>query len=511
MLWTLTELYNEHILNDIKNEMPGLQIISYRKFSLPVQKYEVIYKVSGSAAANMTEEFVLDALTAGFTFPVNKEFIASALGLDVIFIESCIEKLARLKIIDVSASGDITLRARGKAYAENHLLPDKDAQRSIMFYYDKKFGGIYTEANGTAPTYDKFEQVDEYITDKTKFISPQLICTAGALRGEQIENPEKGELISGFSSAEVIGGGEVDFIEVWVYDFVNAKVFCRVFDCERFAPAEDLTKFVSTYTYLNEITNPEKYIQLKSSNYDRETEYTEIARNAYSAARFEGKNIDSAAPVRVAQTDEKIEIPDCKRLIVMSPWLYSEVTDTEFTEAMQRAEYTLFGYGDGITPDASAAASLLKITDKQGIPKVLPCFIPGIKEKELLAENIMHCVGSIDYSVGEDDYYKPGESVYIVRDKELVAAADKRLCGIFLDHIGGQPAKSDRYVIAVLNVCSMLLGKDEFKEYLNTVINISKEEALHNIYVFMLKKGMISAEEFAQKTNGGDKNFTENF
>ncbi len=505
MLWTSFAAETDKVIQEVKTGMPGLQIISYRRFSLPVHRYEVCYKLSGSVAPDMIEELVLDSLSAGFTFPVTREFIASALGLDVVFIENAIKKLIRLKVVTSDNNGALSLTLRGRVYAENNLIPGGEAEHEISFYYDRKFGGRYIKAEGSAKVYDKFEQVDEYVTDKTKFISPPLISEIGEKQGKKIENPEKGELICGFVSSEITGNGLVDFLEIWVYDFVNRKIFCRVWDCENGEFSKELTRFAETYTYMNEITNPEKYIQLKSSNCERETMYTDFARSVYSAARFENTAVDDDSPVRIAESDEEIVIPESRGLIIMSPWLYPEVLSDDLLGRINKAQYTLFGYGDGTAPDMQCVEKLLEITDENGIPKVLPCYIKGIKEKEILAEDILHCVGSVDYSENADDYYSPAESVYMVRDAECLDLAKKRLSAAFLSAIGNGGINSERFVIAVLNICSYLLSEEDFEKYINEMISVSEGETLYNIYLLLKRKKLISEENFNEKIVMFDK------
>ncbi len=497
MLWTVFE-NNEEIVKAAAGEMPGLQIISYRKFSLPVHKYEVGYKKSGSLPPNIIEEQILDALTAGFTLPVTCEFIASVLGLDTVFIESSVEKLCRLKVISATDEGVLSLTGRGKVYAENHLLPGGETNHEISFYYDKKFGGRYLKAEGKAQIYDKFEQVDEYVTDKTKFISPSLITETGSRMGIEIENPEKGELISGFLYSEIIGSGFTDFMEIWVWDFVNKKAYARVWDFENKCFSKEIERFVCTYTYMSEVTNPEKYIQLKSDNYERETLYSDLAGSVYSAARFENTSVGIDAPVRIAESDEKIEIPDADRYIVLSPWLYGEVTDERMVEKLSSAKYTLFGYGSNVITIHEAIDTLLNITDEQGIPKVLPCLITTLREKEVLAGGKAHFVGSVDYT-DADDYYKACESVYIVQDKDCLSVAEKRLNDLFLSEIANQRIIDERFVLAVLNVCMQIMSREDFLDYLHRLCSVSDGKTKYNIYLFMKIKGIITPEEFSRK------------
>ncbi len=501
MLWTLFAAEEEKLLSEITENMPGLQIISYRRFSLPIHKYEVVYKKSGSVAPDMIEELVLDALAAGFSLPITDEFIASALGLDVIFIKNCIKKLSRMKVVSIDENGVLSLTGRGRVYAENNLLPGGESEHSIEFFYDKKFGGKYIKAEGSAGIYDKFEQVDEYITDKTKFISPSLICEMGQRQNIKIENPEKGELISGFVSSEITDSGLADFLEIWLYDFVNKKVYCKVWDCENGEFAGELTRFAETYTYMNEVTDPQKYVQVKSDNYDRETIYSEMARNIYSAARFEKTSVGESSPVRIIESDEEIVIPESRYMIILSPWLYSEVVSDELLEIAGKTEYTLFGFSSGITPDSRCVKKLLEVTDEYGIPKILPCFIEGIGEKEILCGDKLHLIGSVDYLENADDYFKRSESVYAVKDADCISDADIKLKELFLASLGNQSIEDKRFVIAVLNVCSFLLEKSEFEDYLHRTIALSESDSLYNIYLFMKKRNLISEEDFNEITS----------
>ena len=94
MLWTSFDYIDETVKKAVRL-MPGLEAVSYREFSLPLEYCEVKFKVSTGRKADIAEQFVLESL--GYNFKVTPAFLAKVFGIDGVFTEECVKRLKRLK------------------------------------------------------------------------------------------------------------------------------------------------------------------------------------------------------------------------------------------------------------------------------------------------------------------------------------------------------------------------------------------------------------------------------
>ncbi len=485
MLWTSFEYIDDTVKKAV-NLMPGLEAVSYREFSLPLEYCEVKFKVSTGRKADVTEQFVLESL--GYNFKVTPAFLAQVFGLDSVFTEECINRLKKLKIVKEDEDS-IRLTKIGKIFASAGCLPDGGEEKSIGFYYEKKFGMYYISDRGFCPQYDKYDRLT--MPEKTRFISRELIVAAAGDMGENPENISEGKIINEFTGFGKLPAGKTDYVEIWLYDFVNEKLLCKIYDKAKSIFRDDMSEYIENSICPSDITVKGVYEIIKGNEYAREmSEPFKKAKIAYADARFEGTSINGDILIAdcfdIEKNFEKYTQNITDRVYMISPWLYGEVFDEKMLNTIKNADFTVIGRNKNLLQNKDTENMLMNLTDSRGIPNVLICNISS--GKKVFCTEKVYMEGSTDYTE-QQDFYMPGETVCICRDGTYFG----RLEEMFLETVEREIITDDsRKTVACLNFC-LKCGKIEFMNKLaSAVINtFSKNKTmLHNVFVFLKINGM---------------------
>ncbi len=490
MLWTSFDYIDETVKKAVRL-MPGLEAVSYREFSLPLEYCEVKFKVSTGRKADITEQFVLESL--GYNFKVTPAFLAKVFGIDGVFTEECVKRLKRLKIVK-EEDDSIRLTKLGKVFASGGYLPDGSEEKSIGFYYEKKFGMYYISDSGFCPIYDKYDKLT--MPEKTKFISRELIVAAAKDKGENPENIGEGKIINEFVSFNKTPAGKTDYIEIWLYDIVNEKLICKIYDKAKSIFRDDMAEYIENSVCPADITVNGIYEIIKGNEYAKEpSEPFKRARLVYADARFEGTSINDdivlADCFDIEKYFDKYTQNISGRIYMISPWLYGEVFDEKMLGIIKNADFIVIGRNKGLMKSGDTENMLLNSTDIRGIPNVLICSILS-GNKVFCTENV-YMEGSTDYTE-QQDFYMPGETVCICRS----GAYFKRLEDMFLETVEREIITDDsRKIIACLNFCLKCGKVDLMNRLAPAVINMFKNNktVIRNVFVFLKINGMLEIND----------------
>lgn len=490
MLWTSFDNIDETVKKAVEL-MPGFEAVSYRGFSLPLEYCEVKFKVSLGRKADITEQFVLESL--GYNFKVTPAFLAKVFGLDEVFTEECIKRLEQLKIVREDESS-VRLTKLGKIFADAGYLPDGSEEKNIGFYYEKKFGMYYISDSGFFPNYDKYDKLT--MPEKTRFINRDLIVAAAEEKGENPENVSEGKIINEFVSFNKMPAGKTDYIEIWLYDFVNEKLLCKIYDKAKSIFREDMSEYIENSVCPADITVNGIYEIIKGNDYARElSEPFKKAKLAYAEARFEGKSINEEIVIADCFDIEKYfkkYTADISGMVYMiSPWLYGEVFDKDMLEIIKKSDFVVIGRNKELVRNADTEKMLLDMTDDRGIPKVFICNV--LTGKKVFCTEDIYMEGSTDYNE-QQDFYMPGETICICRDKTYFRLMEDKFSETVEREIITDNSKK---TVACLNFCLKCGKMDMMNKLAAAVINMfsKNKNMLRDVFVFLKVNGMLEINE----------------
>lgn len=490
MLWTSFDYIDETVKKAVRL-MPGLEAVSYREFSLPLEYCEVKFKVSVGRKADITEQFILESL--GYNFKITPSFLSKVFGIDAVFTEDCVERLKKLKMVKEDENS-VRLTKMGRIFANEGYLPEGGEEKSIGFYYEKKFGMYYISDGGFCSTYDKYDKLA--MPEKTKFINRELIVAAAKEMGENPENISRGKIINEFLSLNRRPAGKTDYVEIWLYDFVNEKLLCKIYDKAKSMFRNDMSEYIENSVCPADIAVKGTYEIIKGNDYAKEmSEPFKKAKSAYANARFEGTDIKGdivlADCFDIEDYFKKYTQDISGRVYMISPWLYSEVFDEKILNIVKNADFTVIGRNKNLMKNTDTENMLLNMTDKNGIPNVLVCNI--LSGKKVFCTETIYMEGSTDYTE-QQDFYLPGETVCICRD----GAYFGRLEEMFAETIEREIITDDsRKTVACLNFC-LKCGKITLMQKLaETVIKLfsKNKNMLKNVFVFLKISGMLEMDD----------------
>lgn len=490
MLWTSFDYIDDTVKKAVRL-MPGLEAVSYREFSLPLEYCEVKFKVSVGRKADITEQFILESL--GYNFNITPSFLAKVFGIDSIFTEECIKRLKQLKIVKED-DDSVRLTKSGKIFASSGYLPYGSEEKSIGFYYEKKFGMYYISDGGFCPTYDKYDKLT--MPEKTKFINRELIAAVAEEQGENPENIREGKIINEFVSFDKTPAGKTDYVEIWLYDIVNEKLICKIYDKAKSIFRNDMSEYIEQNVCPADITVNGIYEIIKGNEYAKEqSEPFKKARLAYADARFEGRSIDDDVMIAdcfdIEEYFDKYTENISGRIYMISPWLYGEVFDEKMLNCIKNSDFVVIGRNKGLMKSKAVEDALLNSTDSRGIPNVLICNILS-GNKVFCTENV-YMEGSTDYTE-QQDFYMPGETVCICRSGTYF----QRLEDMFLETVEREIITDDaRKTIACLNFCLKCGKVDLMNRLAAAVINMFAQNKImmRNVFVFLKINGMLEIDD----------------
>jgi hypothetical protein len=532
MLWTSDEDANslDFIIDKIENEMIGLQVIATNSWHLPVVKQKVTYTLSSQRKMTILEEYILKAALLDISEGMNIPLISNLLGLDEVFIEACIADLNAKNVINKDVLPLIELTETGKKYFERGMVPDTTTTEEIEYFVDRKFGMFYTKVkqDNAYGIYANYEVINSSIENIKKFINRNFIVNVGKEQGKVIEHPELGKYITSFISAQTIEKSQTLMSEIWVYDIVDDKVFCRIWDHSKGVFRSDIADFIEKHNIDNKFS------------VDQKIDPTGVAKDirAFMAKARYGLKSDAIdqkqMPVKVYRGEdikpvfEKcLEIPK-EQIIIFSPWINENVVDThminKFKKLAKKNVQILIGWGfnNNISSEKSPLSSklineLLNIKNDKGIPMVCLVYLGNKHEKEIVIDNEIHIAGSFNWLSYRGDYRPRGESIYYIQDRDIVENQRIYWENEFVTAVKLDVLQTDNslQVIAELNflfnsvtgdgfgeLCKNLITKAIAEKTMDVAYNIAAFCVINKQYIFeavLVVCGLLNNDKFSKK------------
>ncbi len=505
MLWISNEstTTSDFIIDKIENEMMGLQVVAVNQWNLPVTKQRVTYTLSSQRKMTILEEFVMKFAVLGLAENADISLVSTLLGLDEVFVNACVAELSAKKMLDETILPVIKLTETGGEYFERGMVPDKTTTEEIIYYIDRKFGMSYAEIikDDAYGLYAGYETINQSMDDIKKYINRNFIVSVGKEQGKVIEHPELGKRISSLASVKTLEKTQTLMSEIWVYDIIDGKVFCRVWDHAKGIFRQDIADFIEKHAIANKFS-VEKRLKPTGIAQDIQTLMSQI-RSTSSGTLTQEKEM----PIQIYRGGEikpifekSLELPK-EQLIIFSPWINETVVDGQmlgkFKKLAKKNVQILIGWGfsnnirnEKASPSRELIQELLAIKNDVGIPMVCLLYLGNKHEKEVVIDSEIHIAGSFNWLSYRGDYRPRGESIYYIQDSAIVKKQRdywENACipvareAIFL-------AEDPLQRIAALQFLFRTLPGDAFVEIFETIIQktIAEKSAdvLYNLLVF---------------------------
>lgn len=128
--------YISSVIDNIEKNEESMEVIYYKEWLLPFQKYNVNVESIIYKNISIIEEFILKIGLAPLGKNVTKDYIAEMLGLDMIFIETYIKKLAEDEFIYSNKLPIVETTSKGELYCEKKTTLDRIKEDSFEVYYN---------------------------------------------------------------------------------------------------------------------------------------------------------------------------------------------------------------------------------------------------------------------------------------------------------------------------------------------------------------------------------------
>jgi hypothetical protein len=231
LIFTTSTTYPDNVkpfIERVENQKLGQQVVLVKQWSLPTFKYEISIGISKSRPFNIIEEFIIKIALSGIKETIDQGFVSNLLGLDEIFVDKYASDLANKNVID---------REIGKEYFNKGLVPVDLIYEKVDVYFDSLFKSLYHKSGevNRLPTLKEARMIEfselGLREEIEKHLNKQVINNLGKRTGIIFERDDLGQKIIDISASErYIEHGRANFIEIWIYDIVEDKLFCRVWD-----------------------------------------------------------------------------------------------------------------------------------------------------------------------------------------------------------------------------------------------------------------------------------------
>jgi hypothetical protein len=447
---------SDAIIALIEKETAGLQVVAVRSWLWPVEKQRINYRLSILRDMNLLEEFVMKTASLALSVPVTIDFVAELLGLDQIFIESCVAELAARQIIQKDRLPVLVLTELGQSVLGLQQLPEDTVRESIEYYFDRKFGGIYSEImsgeSGAAglvgpgglvgqdgqafAPYRHYAVIEQKVADQKKFINRDFLKKVSKLKGVVLDQPKLGRMLSGIDSAQSLGQCHTLMSEFWVYDIVENQLLCQGWDHAGQVFQPEIASFIQNTPVLS---------IPKTCLAGDWPDIAQVLPGLFDAVRtgpslvVQIVRIVRGGEIRLALAEA---FAKASRQVVMA-WPLASESDSDIEVSLvsqlqdlaERNVQILIVLGSGrgqrsMDPSLFAKISqkLLGITNRQGLPMV--CLLaPGINlasgitiEKEIAIDEKLLIVGSfdwLDWHAVPKDYHAVGALLYVIEQPDV--------------------------------------------------------------------------------------------
>lgn len=496
----------QNLINEIEKKQIGLQVIKVKQWALPVKEYSLELEISKSKNLNMIEEFIIKIALSDIGCEVTEEVVQSMLGLDEVFTSKYINRLAEAGVINKECLPILKVTELGEEqFKKGHALAIEKKQ-TVKIFIQPNFKLFYSklDKNDTDKIYPFLELKNDDAIEvkdiKNNSIFMNEIVNI-AKENKIILNKESiNQFVSNVNSVTPIGDTlAVNYIELWIYDVIEEKLYCRVWDCHNNRYNNELSEYIMKNKPLTksdfEINKYESEIVDGISN-----KHEELFKKEVKEQR--DKDESSKLTSRMLRGYEiKEEFDNCLRaaktyLYIQSPWISDHVVDDNMMQMFKNLVakgckiFISWGIAKDINkenrlPNQELIDKLRNLKLPNGMSGVFVYWIGNHHNKEIIVDEKAHLVGSFNWLSYRGDYLPRGESVYIINDKNSINEAKVYWEGQIFKKISEDLWKEDyiRDFDALINLKTKTVeARDIVLKEIDKLISLNKNDSYIKLY-----------------------------
>lgn len=495
------------LIDEIEKKQMGVQVIKAKEWALPIQKYNLELEISKAKSLNIIEEFIIKIAMSDIGCIVTEDTIKSMLRLDEVFTSKYINKLADAGVLNKKQLPKLKVTKLGIEQFEKGQVLTKDKKERITAYIQPNFKLFYSNIDEKEKLHElielEHEKIDESVLENNQELMEQIIDIAK--ENKIIVNRESvNQYISKISSVkptgEILG---INCIELWIYDIVEDRLYCRVWDCKKARYDNELSEYIMKYKPLTkddfEVKDYKNTIEKNTQN-----KYEEIFKKEVQIQRTENKSENLS--LRMVRGGEiKKEFDKClksvkKYLYIQSPWISDYVVDNKMIDMFKILVnnnckiFISWGISRDIDkedrkPPKELIDKLRAIKSSDGMPGVFIYWVGNHHNKEIIVDEAYHLAGSFNWLSYRGDYLPRGESVYITNDKEAINEAKIYWEDQLFNKISINLWEED-YIRNFSALINLKTKENEVKDILlkevNKLITLNNDESLTKLYNILL-------------------------
>lgn len=457
------------IVEQIEQQNPGLSVLAARQFRCAKRQTPLEVTISEPRKFNVLEEFILRACIEFVPAPTLKE-LADLLGLDEVFVKTTATTLVSLDILDVSGMDKIAIAPGGREFCDLGAVSKSQIQ-SIYAISDPlnqtltfKFDSLRTE------TIDLPDLADLILLEhKIADISNLSITEIQPLiqdSGLGIHIPADGKIVT---KCDVVG----DDLNIWqtvsifvLFDAIENQTNIQVRQGKQILEtASNLLNELESQQKLSlndlcklteDVILQEQEIILTKKNQEVATRLEKIQAEALNIVKATQTNSETNTSPSTTETGTVIFLRDSEirqdflntiksaqqNIFIYSPWVTSEVVDSEFIKILQnRADsgvWTAIGHGIARKQEEEDRPVPPELEDKlrqvktpEGLSAVQIFWLGNSHAKEVIVDGKIHLSGSHNWLSYRGDRLPRGETTCKVTIPDLVKEAKEYMANRF--------------------------------------------------------------------------------
>jgi hypothetical protein len=457
------------VAGDIEENEVGLRVIYGGVFAVPCVKINLVVSVDEPRRFNVLEEFILRAADE-LAPPVLSSDLATAFGLDPIFISTTCQELRKFNVLSPGPGDGIVLTNVGREFYKNGYIPKPAETRELSLIYTPLHEQIFISDKLSESQEDDYllpgmDDSSDIVNNAVSLVSLAAVTDAVIKAGLGWHAPEVGKAIttlggikdtseSDFAIGLLIlhdtADSSQDFsgISVRAYNFQTKQ---RDGSIEQYIQGQqkenasfllDILPEDGSDEILNELVSPNQ------ADVDTESKYKEEIISLYRERVIQERKKKEAGKTRpqekgasnLAEQKGTVEYlwgdkirprfiqsltQTSHTLLMMSPWITEDVVDKEFIGYLknlaEKGVACVIGWGiakekdrEERIPSAELLSSLNNIKTPSGIPSVTVWWLGNIHNKECIIDYRINLSGSHNWLSYRGDRAPRGESIHYV-------------------------------------------------------------------------------------------------
>ncbi|MDY3372570.1 MAG: hypothetical protein SOX50_04775 [Terrisporobacter othiniensis] len=505
------------IIEDIEYKEDKLEVIYYKEWLLPFHKYKVKINSIVYRSISIIEEFILNIGLTDLGNNNTIDDIALMLGLDKIFIETYVDKMARNGMLYLNKLPHIITTESGKNLYKSKLSLDFEKQDVLEAYYHPYINNIYDYKKKDYENKsidilhlnndfeDKICNINEDLKNNISELAKchKIICEKKVIN-QEVKDIEMEKL-----------DGEIAYfriVELWIYDIVEKVLQCRVWNFENNSFDNEISKLICNIKPLkkedfNLSDEIKKESVIKQSNSLEEKFIQEKKENKHEKSKLRiirGKEIKE----EFNKTFNMVK----QRMYIQSPWISEKVVDDDMIKKIKKLAaknckiFITWGISRNINNEDRKAPEMLleklkSIKSPDNLPAVFVIWIGNHHNKEIIVDDKIHIAGSFNWLFYRGDYLPRGESVYLTNDKECIKEAKYYLEDQIVNSLGRDMLKGNFY-----SNLNCLLNLEYHEEKVREILDCVADQLINDERLVYLRDLLMRNGSFLDICEKIDKN-----